>query len=110
MIEVVVTDDATERLAAEDAILLLVDLLEDRALIPRRSLELLESFMNFLLGDIHDLYLEHLVGFGLVAEILEPSPRAFELLEIRVVENLIQLIGQLVVDRRDVRLDRVNHI
>ena len=54
LIEVVVADEAAERLAAELAVLGLVDALEERALIPGRAFVALERLAQFLLGDVHD--------------------------------------------------------
>ena len=70
LIEVVVADDATERFAAQGAVFLLVDLLEDRALIPRRSLEALEVLVQLLLGDVEHLDLQKLVRLGIVDEVV----------------------------------------
>ena len=83
VIEVVVADEAAVRLAAELAVLFLVELLEERALIPGRTLELLQRLVQILLGDVHDPDLQHRVGLGVVDQVVQAAPRAFELLEVR---------------------------
>ena len=50
VVEVVVADQAAERLAAELAVFLLVDLLEQRALVPGRALVPLERLAEILLA------------------------------------------------------------
>jgi hypothetical protein len=49
MIEVVVANNSTERLPAEDTVLFLVQLLEDGRLVPSRSFELGKRLAKFLL-------------------------------------------------------------
>jgi hypothetical protein len=49
VVEVVVADEAAVGLAARAAVLLLVDLLEQRALVPGGALELLEGLAEVLL-------------------------------------------------------------
>ena len=100
LVEVVVADQAAERLAAELAVLRLVDLLEERALIPRRALVALQRLAEILLADVHEADLQHLVGLGVVDEIVQAAPRAFELLEVLVVQDQVDLLGELLVDLR----------
>ena len=44
--------------------------------------------------------LQHLVGLGVVDEIVQPAPRAFELLEVLVVQDQVDLLGELLVELR----------
>ena len=53
VVEVVVADQATERLAAELAEFFFVDPLEDRTLVPGRALVALECLAQLRLGDVH---------------------------------------------------------
>ena len=76
VVEVVVADQAAEGLAAELAVLLLVELLEDRALVPGGALELLQGLVQLLLGDVHHPDLEHLVGLGVVDQVVQAAPGA----------------------------------
>ena len=50
LVEVVVADQAAERLAAELAVLLFVQLLEERALVPGRALVALQRLAEILLA------------------------------------------------------------
>ena len=79
VVEVVVADQAAEGLAAERAVFFFVQLLEDRALIPGRALVALEGLVQILLRDVHDPDLELLVGLGVVDQVVQPAPGAFEL-------------------------------
>ena len=110
VVEVVVADQEAERLAAELAELLLVDLLEDGALVPGGAAELLEVLGQVLLGDVEDLDLQGLVGFGVVDEVGEAAPGGFELLEVLVVHDGVDLLGQLGVDGGDHRLDGAERV
>ena len=87
VVEVVVADQAAVGLAAQLAVLLLVELLEDRALVPGRALELFEGLVQILLGDVHHADLQHLVGLGVVHQVVQTAPGALQLLEVRVVQD-----------------------
>jgi hypothetical protein len=110
VIEMIVADETAVGLTAELAILLFVQLLEDRALIPRRALVLLQRLAQLLLGDVHDANLQHLVGFGIADEIMQPAPSALDLLETLVVQDDVDLLGQLLIDLGDDRLDRPHDV
>ncbi len=110
MIELVVADQAAIGLAAELAIFLFIDLLEDRALVPGRALELLECPAELLLRDVEDADLQGLVGLGVVHQIMQPAPGRFQGLEVGVVQDQIDLLGQLLVERCDHRLNRVQRV
>ena len=105
MVEVIVAHQATVGLAAELSVLFLVEALEERALVPGHTLVLLERAAQVLLADVHDPDLQHLVGFSIGDEILQAAPGPFELLELLVVENVVDLLGECVVDLGDDRLD-----
>jgi hypothetical protein len=110
VVEVVVADQAAEGLAAELAVLLLVDLLEQRRLVPGRALVALERLAQLLLGDVHHADLQHLVGLGVVDQVVQAAPGAFQLLEVLVVQDHVDLLRQLAVDRGDHRLDAAHHV
>ena len=110
VVEIVVADQAAVGLAAQLAVLLFVELLEQRALVPGRALVLLEGLGEILLRDVHHSNLEHLVRFGVADEVMQPAPRAFHLLESLVMHDLVDLVGQLLVDLGDDRLDRADHV
>src|ERR1700738_5567200 len=79
VIELVVTDQAAERLAAQLAVLLFIELLEERALVPGHAFVLLEGPAQILLRDVHDTDLEHLIRFGVVDEVAQAAPGALHL-------------------------------
>src|SRR5262249_2441710 len=94
---VVIPDQAAEGLAAELPVLSLVELLEDRALVPRDALVALERPSEIRLGDVHDADLQHLVGLGVGDQVVEPAPGALDLLEGLVVHDEIDLLAELLV-------------
>ena len=110
LVEVVVPDQTAERLAAELAVFRLIDALEDRTLVPRRPLVPLERLAKIQLRDVQDADLQHLVGLGVVDEVVQPAPCAFELLHVLVVQDLVDLLGQLLVELRDDRFNRLDDI
>ena len=97
--ELVVADEHAVRLAAELAVLLLVDLLEQRALVELDGL--LQVLEQVLLADVQDADLELLAGLGLVDEVVQAAPGGFQLLELRGVHDLVELRGELLVDLGD---------
>ena len=105
MVEVVVAHQAAKRLAAELTILLLINFLEQRALIPAGTLVTLQGATQLLLGDAYKADFEHLVSFSVVHQIAQATPGAFQRLKLRMVNNLIHLLRQLFVDLRDQRLN-----
>ena len=85
--------------AAEDAELLFVDLLEQRALVEfRRALEVAQQFR---LRRVEHPDLQLVAGFTLIHQVLQPAPRAFQLLEARVVQHFVQLHRDQAVDFGD---------
>ncbi|MFO1112912.1 MAG: hypothetical protein U1E35_03245 [Rhodospirillales bacterium] len=80
LIEVIIADEAAEWLTAEGSILLLIDLLEDRALVPRRPLKR-RSVCAAPSGDVEYPDFRELVCLGIVDEIAVASALArFQLL------------------------------
>ncbi len=101
VVEIVVTHQAAERLAAELAVFLFVHLLEDGALVPAHALEAAHVPVQLLLGDVHHADLEQLVHLGVVDQVVQAAPCALELLEIAVVDDQVDLLGELAVDLGD---------
>ena len=110
LVKVVITHQAAEGLATELAVFFFVDLLEQRALVPVGALVALECLAKLRLGDVHHADLELLIGLGVVDHVMQATPCPFELLEVFVVQDLVDLVGQLLVDRRDHVLDRLDHV
>ena len=105
VVEVVVADERAERLAAELAVLFLVQLLEERRLVPGRALVALQRLAEILLGDRHHADLQRLVGLGVVHHVVQSAPCRLELLEVLVMQDQVDLLGHLAVERGDHRLD-----
>ena len=101
--ELVVADQHAVGLAAELAVLFLVDLLEQLALVELDGL--LEVLEQLLLLDVQDADLEVLARLALIDEIVQAAPGRFQLLEVGVVHDLVELGGQLLVDLADPELD-----
>ncbi len=101
--ELVVAEQRPERSAAEDAVLLLVHLLEQRALIEfGRALQVTQQI---LLRDVEHLDLERRARLRVVEEIAQSAPRRLELLELGRVHHLVQLQRDQMVDLCDTRVD-----
>src|SRR5215471_8797950 len=105
MIEVVVTHQATEWLSAEHSVLTFVDILEDQALVPRDAPKTFESSPEVRLRDVEDADLQHLVGFGVRHQVLEPPPGPLQLLKVPVVHDYVDLLAKLPIKRSDDPLD-----
>src|ERR1017187_10462449 len=101
MVEVVVANEAAIRLPARGAKFVLVQLLEDRALVPSSPLIFLEGLLQVVLRDVKDADFEHLVGLGVIDQVMQPSPGAFEGLKILVMHDKIDLLRELAVDLGD---------
>ncbi len=97
--EVVIANQHPVRLAAELAILLLVDLLEQGALIEFRGF--LQVLGQVTLADVQHPDLEGLSRFRLVDQVVEAAPASLQLLKVGMVHDLIELIRQFLVDRGD---------
>jgi hypothetical protein len=54
--------------------------------------------------------LELIVGLAVVDEVVQAAPRAFELLEVGVVHDDIDLLAHLAVDLGDHRIDGLDHV
>ena len=68
-----VADQAAVGLAAELAVLFLVDLLEDGALIPGGPFIFLDRLAQLFLRDVEDANLQHLVGLGVADRADQPD-------------------------------------
>ncbi len=87
--EFVVADQRAKRSPAKHAVLFLIDLLEERALVELRSL--FDVAQQLFLGCVEYPDLESHTGLAVVHQVLQSAPAAFQFLERRVVKNLIQL-------------------
>ena len=110
VIEVVVAHQAAEGFSPQSPVLLFVELLERRALVPRGAFVAFEGLVQILLGDVEHPDLQHLVRLAIGNEIVQTSPRAFELLEIGVMHDRVDLRTQLLVDLGDHPLNTLHHV
>ena len=110
VVEFVITDDATEGLAAELAEFLLVDLLEDRALVPGAALVVTQGATQFLLADVHHPDAQVGADLGIRDQIMQAAPGAFHFLHFGVMQDLGQLLGNLGVNLGDQFIDRFQHV
>ena len=69
-----------------------------------------QGLVELPLGDVHHPDLEHLISFSVVHQVMQPTPRAFHLLEIFVMQNVIDLFSQFLVDLSNNALDRAQCI
>ena len=101
--KLVVADQRAERSPAEDAVLLLVDLLEQRALVElRRALQVAQQF---LLGDVDHADLQLVAGLALIHQVLQAAPAPLQFLELLGVQNLVELNRNQMIDLGDARVD-----
>src|SRR5262249_58175808 len=90
--ELVVADEGGVRLTAGRTELVLIELLEHLALIELHGL--VEVLEQVTFADVQDLDFELGAGLGIHDQVVQAPPPALELLEIRVVQDGVQLIGQ----------------
>ena len=110
MAEMIVADQAAERFAAELTELILVDLLEQRALVPPRVRIKPKIPVQLVLRDVHDPDLEIGVGLRVEDQIVQAAPCALDLLELLRMQNFVHLRGELLIEPRDHLLDGVEDV
>ena len=98
-----VADQCAIRCTAEDAVFFFVDFLEECALVELGSA--LHVAQQVLFVDVQDANLEVGTGVRIEDHVAETAPGAFELLEIGVMENFVELNRQQVIDLRDALID-----
>ena len=95
-----------ELLAADLPVFLLIDLLEQWALVPRDALVTSQRSGQVLLRHVKHPDFEPLVRFGVCNQVLQPAPRGLQRLKVRLMDDFVDLLGQLAVDLGNDRLDR----
>ena len=101
--EFVIADQSAERVAAERSVLFFVNLLEDGALVElHRLVEILEQIR---LADVHQLDLQAAGRLGLLHEVVQPAPGAFELLKGLGVHDFVQLLRDERIELADALVD-----
>ncbi len=106
VIKVIVADNTTNRFTTKLAIFFFVHTLENRALVPAHALIALERATKLLLGDAHHPNLQQFIGLRIVHQVMQAAPGAFQLLELLIVHDQVDLFGQLVIDLGDNCLNR----
>ncbi len=87
--EFVVADQRSIGRSTEDAVRLIVHLLENLALVEFRRL--LKIFQELRLGDVENLDLQHGRGLGLEDEVMQPAPGRLQVLNFGRVQNFVEL-------------------
>ena len=85
----IIANQHAVRLATKGSVLLLVDDLEQRALIEFNGL--VEVFIKLFKGRIKDANFERTTGLSVHHQVIQPTPRCFECLQLFVVQNVVQL-------------------
>src|SRR5580692_4763916 len=102
--ELVVADQRTKRLAAENAEFIFIHFLEHHALIEFRSA--LKVAQQLFLAYIEYADLEHRTGFALIHHVFNAAPTGFQLLKRRMMKDFVQLQRNKMVDLRHTGIDR----
>ena len=106
--EFIVAHQAAIGIPAERAVLLFVDALEHHALIEFGGL--LHVAQQLFLSQVEQPEFQHGAGFRIHYKIIQPAPCSFQLLQLPVVENLIELIADPLIDLGDVGFDRCHRV
>ncbi len=93
MIEVIIANQATHRLAAELTVFFFVNAFEQGALIPADTFVALEGLVQILLRDIHHANLQQFIGLGVIDQMMQSAPSAFQLLEFGMMQNQVDLLA-----------------
>ncbi len=101
--ELVIADQRAEWRAAECAVLLFVDLLEERALIELGCL--LEIIEKLRLRNRKYTQLQPCAGLGVRHQIVQATPCRLQLLELGLVHDLVELTAEHLVDLGDTTID-----
>ena len=98
-----VADQHAVRIAAEGAVFLFVNLLEQGALVELGRL--LHIRGDFLERGVQDPELQARAGLRIGHQIMQAFPRSLQLLELGIVENFVDLLADQLIDLGDPRLD-----
>ena len=98
-----VADQQAEGLSAEGAVFLFVDLLEQCALVELDRL--LQVVLQFVLADVQQAQLEPRAGLGVAHQLVQAAPGGFQLLQLGVVDDLVELVADQRIDLADAVVD-----
>ncbi len=97
MIEVVVTDNDSQRFTACGSVLVLIEFFEYGTLIPGGSPEFFKGFSEQLFGDVEYSYLEVSRGVGGGNKIIESAPYSLNFQKIGMVNDEVYFLSYLYV-------------
>ena len=106
--ELVVADQRSIWLAAGRSKLILVQLLEDLALVELDGL--VDVVEQLALGDVQHLDLQHGAGLAVHHQVVEPAPGPFQFLKVGMVHDRGKLRREFLVDRLDGGVDRLGDV
>ena len=98
-----VADQQAEGVSAEGAVFLFVDLLEQCALVELDRL--LQVVLQFVLADVQQAQLEPRAGLGVAHQLVQATPGGFQLLQLGVVDDLVELVADQRIDLADAVVD-----
>ena len=101
--KVIVTQQQAEGMAAEGAVFLFVDFLEQCALVEFDGL--LQVVLQLLLADVEQAQLQSRAGLGVLHQVVQAAPGRLELLQFGMVENFVELRADQLVDTADAVVD-----
>ncbi len=110
VVEVVIANQTAVGFATQLAVFGFVNFLEHRALVPGGPLEALKVLGEFLLGHIEHADLQLRVRFGVADQIMQSAPCTLQRLELRGVQDEVELLGDLAVDLGDIRIDGLRNV
>ncbi len=104
----IVADQRAIRFAARRAKFVLIDLLEQLALIEfNRALQIARQLA---LRQVEHTQLQARARLAVHHQIMQPAPGAFERGELRVMHDRVELVGQLAIDRGDGAVDGARQV
>ncbi|MNJ23546.1 hypothetical protein D3C77_179340 [compost metagenome] len=89
---------------------MLIDFLEQRALVPGGALEFFQFQRQVALGNVEKADLQLVIGFGIADQVVQPAPGRLQFLQFRVMQDRIDLARQLGVDCRNHGLQGIQGI
>lgn len=110
MVEVVIANQTAVGFATQLAVLGFVNFLEYRALVPGGALEALEVLGELPFGHVEHADLQLRVRFGVADQIMQSAPCTLQRLELRGVQDEVELLADLAVDLGDIRVDCLREV
>src|SRR3974377_1167685 len=105
MIEIVIADQTAVWLTAGRTVFIFVNTFENRTLIPSDTFVFFARFPDLLLTRVHTPYLQHFIRLGVTHQMVEPAPSPFQLPELIVMNDQVNLFGKVTFQFTCQRLD-----